>query len=57
MSEFLAICDYFGISPIEFFQSDHKDILVLKELYNKANKLDEDDLNILIKLAERLNKK
>lgn len=57
MSEFLFICDYFGITPIEFFQTDNKDLLLLKELYNKANRLDEDDLNILIKLTERFNKK
>lgn len=55
MAEFLAICDYFGITPIEFFSIDGNEILLAKELHNEAIKLKKDDLDVLIKLAKRLN--
>lgn len=57
MSEFLAICDYFEITPIEFFESDNKEIIMLKELNNASANLSKNDLELLIQLAKRLNEK
>lgn len=57
MSEFLVICDYFGITPIEFFESESNELLILKELNNASSNLSKNDLELLIQLAKRLNQK
>lgn len=57
MTEFLAICDYFGITPLDFFQADSHEVLLIGELNHEAKALSKEDLNILIKLAKRFNKK
>ena len=54
MSEFLAICDYFGITPVDFFNTDETELLMVNELHNESITLKKDDLDILIKLAKRL---
>lgn len=56
MSEFLYICDYFGITPKEFFDSELQFPELLTKLLNSASKLTEDDLKTLIHLADRLSK-
>lgn len=56
MSEFLIICEYFGITPIEFFNSEKKELLKIKELHNEAEGLEPCDLDLLISLAKRLRK-
>ncbi|MCQ2478464.1 MAG: helix-turn-helix domain-containing protein [Clostridia bacterium] len=57
MSEFLYICDYFGITPKEFFDEDLKNTEQIKHLYDLAKKLSYDDLSALINMAERLSSK
>ena len=56
MPEFLYICDYFGISPAEFFSTEDDEILKQKELRNEAKDLAGEDLELLIQLAKRLRK-
>lgn len=57
MPEFLYICEYFGITPADFFSTDSREILMQQELDNETKNMSKDDLNLLIKLAKRLNKK
>lgn len=57
MPEFLYICEYFGITPADFFNTDSREILMQQELDNETKNMSKDDLNLLIKLAKRLNKK
>jgi transcriptional regulator with XRE-family HTH domain len=57
MNEFLGICNYFGITPSEFFNTEEGNILILKELNKEAVKLNKEDLALLIQLSKRLNKK
>lgn len=57
LPEFLCICDYFGITPKDFFDTDMKEPALLNELYNKASKLKQADLIALIAIADRLNAK
>lgn len=57
MPEFLYICEYFGITPTDFFNTDSREILMQQELDNETKNMSKDDLNLLIKLAKRLNKK
>lgn len=57
MPEFLYICEYFGITPADFFNTDSREILMQQELDNETKNMSKDDLNLLIKLAKRLNTK
>ena len=57
MAEFLAICDYFGISPALFFDEECETGVLLTRLNKNARDLTEDDLAYLVALAERLGKK
>lgn len=57
MSEFLVICEYFNITPVEFFSEDSGNLLLQKELQNEISIMGKDDMELLIKLAHRLNKK
>lgn len=56
MSEFLSICDYFGITPVEFFNVKSSDGILIKSLQTEVSKLNNEDLNLLINIAKRLNK-
>ena len=57
MSEFLYICDYFGITPKEFFDNELKNSEQVNLLYDLAKKLSDDDLAALVNIAERLANK
>lgn len=54
MSEFLYICDYFQISPAEFFCSGERATFLQNELLSKASSLSADDLKLLLLIADRL---
>ena len=55
MSEFLTICDYFGITPLEFFDTNESEVILLKELNKEVSEMNKDDIGLLIQLAKRLN--
>lgn len=55
MSEFLTICDYFGITPLEFFDANENEIIMIKELNKEVDNLNSDDIDLLIQIAKRLN--
>lgn len=57
MSEFLSICDYFEITPIEFFDTTEEEIITLKELNKAVCSLKKEDIILLIEIAKRLNSK
>lgn len=57
MAEFLAICEYFDISPALFFDEKCETGVLLTRLNKNARDLTEDDLAYLVALAERLGKK
>jgi len=56
MPEFLYICDYFGVTPAEFFSTEENEIIKQKELNNETKNLTANDLDLLIQFAKRLNK-
>lgn len=56
MNEFLYICEYLNITPMEFFDDQKVNPILLKRLIDIAQKLDEGDLLALIDMAERINK-
>lgn len=55
MSEFLYICEYLGVTPKEFFDDSINEPHLVKELYELACDMSEDNLKILVDLAKRLN--
>ena len=55
LSEFLYICEYLGVSPKEFFDTDLESPQLLHQLNKLSTTLSDDDLKLLIGLAQRLN--
>lgn len=57
MKEFLAICDYFEITPQQFFDDNTQNPELIQKALNGMRQLDEDDLLILLSLINRMLKK
>lgn len=61
MTTFFNICDYFKITPKDFFDEENSFPLVLNELIEKEKKLDKNELlaveNIVDILIEKKNNK
>mgnify|MGYP003419223042 CR=1 FL=1 len=57
MTEFFAICEYFDITPIEFFDIDISNPKLLKNTISSLEQLDEEDLELTLKNINRLLKK
>ena len=56
LSEFFAICDYFGITPLEFFDTNMKNPAQTADIQKKLETLSAEDLALVAKLVERLEK-
>lgn len=54
MSEFLMICDYFEITPLEFFDSNYNEVIMLNELNKAVYDMNKEDISLLIQIANRL---
>ncbi len=54
MAQFLNICDYFEITPLQFFDSEAVNPQLLRRAMEGMRKLSEDDLMMLIGLINRL---
>lgn len=57
LSEFLYICEYLGVTPKEFFDSDTKEPALLHQLNETAKEMSEEDLTALLSVAYRMSKK
>lgn len=57
MTEFLAICEYFQITPAEFFNADLKNPKLAEQTIYAIEQLEEDDLELILQTANRLLKK
>lgn len=57
MAEFLQICDYFEITPSQFFDDSSENPVLLQTAIEELRKLDDDDLVLIISAIRRLNKK
>lgn len=55
MSQFLNICDYFEILPLQFFDSETVNPQLLHKAMEGMRKLKDDDLIMLIGFINRLN--
>lgn len=56
MTEFFAICDYFGISPAEFFDSKCANPKLSREVTELLSQLNEEDLALTLSNVRRLLK-
>jgi len=56
MQRFFDICEYFQISPVEFFDVGNRDPKLTKELVAATHDLNEEQMKLLIDLAKNLSK-
>ncbi len=54
MTQFLRICEYFEISPMQFFDSEAINPQLIHRALKGLRQLNEDDLILLIGLIDRL---
>ena len=54
MTEFLYLCDYFGVTPGEFFAGEAPRSLVRARISRGLDRLEEDDLALVAALVEKL---
>lgn len=57
MTEFFAICDYFEISPVEFFDTNQENPKLSGEVSTLLLQLDEDDLSLTLANIKRFLRK
>ena len=57
MKEFFAICDYFGLTPQQFFDEGTQNPELIQKAIAGMTQLDETDLLILLGLINRLLEK
>lgn len=57
MTEFFAICDYFGITPVEFFDTNKTNPKLFGEALTLLSQLDEEDLSLTLANIKRLLRK
>lgn len=56
MSEFFVICDYFNITPIEFFDTKHSNPELLSKAIEELQTLNDDDMLLMLTLIKRIKK-
>lgn len=56
MAEFLQICEYFEITPSQFFNDTSENPALLQTAIEELKKLNDDDLVLVISNLRRLNK-
>ena len=56
MSEFLYICEYLGVTPREFYDTDTENPVLLEQVTDALKSLSTSDLALVMELIERLSK-
>lgn len=56
MSMLLYICDFFKITPSEFFDEGNEYPLLLDEIINECKKLDRDSMTSVLNIIKSLNR-
>jgi len=55
LSEFLYICEYLGVTPKDFFDTEIEEPILVQQVTVGIKKLGQKDLNTLLGLVNRLN--
>lgn len=56
MKEFLSICEYFGISPQQFFDNGAQNPELIQKAVEGMKELDESDILMLLGIINRMRK-
>ena len=56
MSMFLYICDYFNITPMEFFDEQSECPALLNDIINECKSLDKETLESILNLIKNIKK-
>lgn len=56
MKQFFEICEFFNISPSDFFDIENKDPQLTKELVAATRNMDEEQMRLLIDIASNFDK-
>ncbi len=54
MSEFLYICEYLGITPMEFFNEENETSLIEQEAIGYIHAMSEQDIRAMIEFIKRM---
>ena len=54
LSEFFSICDYFGITPADFFDTEHNNPELITKAINEIKELNDNDILLILTLIERI---
>ena len=54
LREFFTICDYFGLTPQQFFDESSQNPILLQQAIDGMKTLDPEDLQLVLQLIERL---
>ena len=54
MSEFLYICEYLGVTPMEFFNEERKTTLAQQKAIEHIYSMSDEDIRLLIGFIERM---
>ncbi len=57
MTEFIAICDYLGVTPMEFFNENVDSPVLLSQATESLSRLSEEDLKLVLLIVDRLIKR
>lgn len=57
MAQFINICDYFGITPMQFFDADVLNPHLVRIAMEGMRELEDNDILLLINLIHRLQRK
>ena len=57
LAEFFSICEYFNITPAEFFNIDQHNPALVQEALNGLSQLSDDDLLLVLNIINRLKSK
>ena len=57
MTEFLSICEFFNITPSDFFGSEKANPELLSKAINEIREFDDEDLLLLLTVLKRLKQR
>jgi transcriptional regulator with XRE-family HTH domain len=57
LSEFFAICEYFEITPTQFFDEEHDNPVLISKAIDELKTLNDNDMLLVLTLIKRLNRK
>lgn len=57
MPEFLCICDYFNITPEDFFRQQQRYPVTIQKIVKLLEDLPKDDLSLILNIARTLSEK